>query len=133
ATWSASASALWYLPPYVPSVPTNSVSQKRHTADARSLSWPDQRLQPLNRQNTAALPGLAPSPCSVWKISLTEYVMGRRSYRCWAASYLPGAASATRQGTNQSTRIATPYATANAAQNATSPRVRVFGIPIPSR
>jgi len=29
-------------------------------------------LQPLNRQKTAALPALAPSPCSVWKISLTE-------------------------------------------------------------
>ena len=39
-----------------PSVPTNSVSQNGHTADSRSFSWPDHRLQPAKRRNTAGRP-----------------------------------------------------------------------------
>src|SRR6185437_8692164 len=64
ATASASASAVANLPPSAPT-PTKSVSQKSHTADARSASRPVQRLHPANRQNTAALPEFAPSP---WRV-----------------------------------------------------------------
>jgi hypothetical protein len=49
------------FPPSGPT-PTKSVSQNWHTALERSSSRPVQRLQPLNRQNTAALPEFAPSP-----------------------------------------------------------------------
>src|SRR5262249_41182766 len=62
---SASASAVANLPPPIPSVPTNSVSQNLHTALLRSFSSPDHRLHPAKRQNTAGRPALAPSPCSV--------------------------------------------------------------------
>jgi hypothetical protein len=71
ATAAASAAASAKRPPPVPSVPTKSVSQKRHAASARSVSRPDHRLQPANRQNTAGRPARAPSPCNVKKISLT--------------------------------------------------------------
>src|ERR1700730_1405025 len=73
----ASASASAKLPPPVPFSPTKSVSQKRQTARPRSLSWPDQRLQPEKRQNTAARPAFAPSPCNVRKISFTAYLLMR--------------------------------------------------------
>src|SRR5260364_307356 len=46
---AASASAVLYLPPFSPSSPTKSVSQKRHIAPARSSSRPDHRLHPANR------------------------------------------------------------------------------------
>ena len=59
------------LPPPSPSVPTKSVSQKRHCAVARSCSRPLHRLQPAKRRNTARLPDCTPSPCSVRKHSLT--------------------------------------------------------------
>src|SRR6202023_3551503 len=72
---SASTSAK--LPPPVPFTPTKSVSQKRHTAPARSFSWPDHRLQPEKRQNTAARPAFAPSSCNVRKISFTAYLLMR--------------------------------------------------------
>src|SRR5260363_124074 len=62
---AASASAVLYLPPFSPSSPTKSVSQKRHIAPARSSSRPDHRLHPANRQNTAGRPAFAPSPCNV--------------------------------------------------------------------
>ena len=65
ATAAASASAESNFPPPAPSTPTNSVSQNRHTAVARSASRPDHKLHPANRQNTAARPACAPSPCSV--------------------------------------------------------------------
>ena len=39
--------------------------RSRQTAVARSSSWPDHRLQPAKRQNTAGRPVFAPSPCSV--------------------------------------------------------------------
>ena len=61
----ASATGVWNLPPPRPSTPTNCVSQKRHTALARSFSRPDHRLQPAKRRNTAGVPAFAPSPCSV--------------------------------------------------------------------
>ena len=73
---SARASAVAKRPPPGPSVPTKSVSQKRHWAKARSASRPLHRLQPAKRQNTAGRPTWAPSPCRVRKISLTEYVPG---------------------------------------------------------
>src|SRR5580704_4105739 len=73
----ARASAPAKLPPPVPSNPTKSVSQKRQTARPRSFSWPDQRLQPEKRQNTAARPAFAPSPCNVRKISFTAYLLMR--------------------------------------------------------
>ncbi|MNT41912.1 hypothetical protein D3C72_1782960 [compost metagenome] len=69
---SAKRSAVANLPPPSPSVPMKSVSQKVQAALARSLSRPVQRLQPANRQNTAARPAWAPSPCRVLKISLAE-------------------------------------------------------------
>src|SRR5580704_8630761 len=72
---SASASAK--LPPRVPSSPTKSVSQNWQMAPARSFSWPDQRLQPEKRQNTAARPAFAPSPCNVRKTSFTAYLLMR--------------------------------------------------------
>jgi hypothetical protein len=53
------------LPPPCPSTPTKSVSQNRQTALDRSFSRLDQRLHPENRQNTAARPVWAPSPCRV--------------------------------------------------------------------
>ncbi len=62
---SARSSAVSNLPPPGPSTPTNSVSQNWQIADARSLSRPDHKLHPANRQNTAARPACAPSPCSV--------------------------------------------------------------------
>jgi hypothetical protein len=61
----AKAAASANLPPPSPSVPTNSVSQKRHSALARSSSRPLQRLQPEKRQKTAGRPARRPSPCSV--------------------------------------------------------------------
>src|ERR1700730_4811653 len=75
----ARASAPAKLPPPGPSIPTKSVSQKRQTARPRSFSWPDQRLQPEKRQNTAARPAFAPSPCNVRKISFTPYLLLRVS------------------------------------------------------
>src|SRR5260363_400412 len=62
---AASASAVLYLPPFSPSSPTKSVSQKRHIAPARSSSRPDHRLHPANRHHTAERPAFAPSPCNV--------------------------------------------------------------------
>jgi hypothetical protein len=62
---SASGAALEKLPPPGPFTPTKSVSQNWQTAVARSFSRPDHRLHPANRQNTAARPACAPSPCSV--------------------------------------------------------------------
>jgi hypothetical protein len=59
-TASASASADANRPPPSPPMPTNDVSQKRHTAVARSASRPLHRLHPANRQNTAAWPACAP-------------------------------------------------------------------------
>ena len=53
---SARLAASTNLPPPGPSVPTNSVSQKRQTASARSFSRPLQRLHPANRRKTARLP-----------------------------------------------------------------------------
>src|ERR1019366_7116871 len=70
---SARRSALAKRPPPGPSVPTKSVSQNLQTADGRWRSRPVHRLQPANRQKTAARPVLWPSPCSVMKIDLTVY------------------------------------------------------------
>src|SRR5258708_39708216 len=62
---SANRSALENLPPPCPSTPTKSVSQNWQIALDRSFCRPDQRLHPENRQNTAARPAWAPSPCKV--------------------------------------------------------------------
>src|SRR6476620_7348136 len=70
---SASSLAVAKRPPSVPSVPTKSVSQNWQVAPARSCSRALQRLQPEKRQNTAARPACATSPCKVRKISLTAY------------------------------------------------------------
>src|SRR5208337_4499980 len=78
----ARASAPVKLPPPGPSMPTKFVSQKWQMAPARSFSWPDQRLQPEKRQNTAARPAFAPSPCKERKISFTAYLpMGSFQYQ----------------------------------------------------
>ena len=51
--------------------PVIMMSQNRQAAEARSASRPLHRLQPAKRQNTAARPAWAPSPCRVMKISFT--------------------------------------------------------------
>ena len=61
------ATSLWVAGRYqrkppLPFVPKKSVSQNRQIAVLRSGSRPLQRLQPVNRQNTAGLPAFAPSP-----------------------------------------------------------------------
>ncbi|AFK63211.1 hypothetical protein TKWG_16290 [Advenella kashmirensis WT001] len=55
----ARVAALANLPPPMPLVPTKSVSQNVQAAVARSISRPDHKLHPANRQKTAARP-LAP-------------------------------------------------------------------------
>ena len=45
-----------YFPPFSPSIPTKSVSQKLHIAFERSFSSPDHKLHPEKRQNTASFP-----------------------------------------------------------------------------
>ena len=50
------------VPPFIPLIPTKSVSQKLHFAFFLSFSLPDQRLHPENLQNTLGLPEKAPSP-----------------------------------------------------------------------
>ena len=64
-TAAAHSSADSNLPPPGPSTPTKSVSQNWHIAAGRSLSLPDQRLQPAKRQKTDGRPECAPSPCKV--------------------------------------------------------------------
>src|SRR5262249_2503909 len=69
----ASSAGVRKRAPPGPSVPTKSVSQNEQVALPRSLSRPFHRLQPANRQKTAARPVWPPSPCRVLNISLTAY------------------------------------------------------------
>ena len=67
-TASARAPAVSNHPPPGPSVPTKSVSHHAEQPPGpfdRSGSRPVQRLQPVNRRNTAGRPACMPSPCSV--------------------------------------------------------------------
>ena len=65
ATFAARSAAVAYLPPPIPSVPTKSVSQNWQMARLPVLLTPGPQVADEKRQNTAARPACAPSPCSV--------------------------------------------------------------------
>ena len=56
-----------YFPPFIPSTPTKSVSQKLHLEVFFELCRPFHKLQPENLQKVAFLPELYPSPWIVEK------------------------------------------------------------------